>query len=406
MIVEILLAVLIVLVIINIALSFKKSSFDKFEQMLEGLGTSLKDEFQRNRKEGSELSSLNREEQSKSLNTFASKFSDNIKDIEKTIEKHLKAIREDNAKQLDEMRKTVDEKLQTTLEKRLGESFKLVSERLELVHKGLGEMQNIASGVGDLKKVLTNVKTRGILGEYQLENILEQVLNPDQYSKNVATKKGSQANVEFAIKLPGKESDKVVWIPVDSKFPIEDYQALVDSYETSDKAIIEKCEKVLVNKVKSFAKDISGKYIDPPHTTDFAIMFLPIESLYAEVLRHVGLFETLQRDYKIIITGPTTLSAVLSSLQMGFRTLAVQKRSSEVWDILKEVKTEFGQFSDYLGKVQKHLDSASSSLETLRSTRTNVMERKLKNVETDKISDNDETLGLPEPLEMEQDSDN
>lgn len=305
-----------------------------------------------------------------------------IKEVKDTIEKQLKEIREDNSQQLNEMRKTVDEKLQTTLEKRLGESFKQVSERLEEVHKGLGEMQTIASGVGDLKKVLSNVKTRGVLGEYQLENILEQLLTPDQYAKNVATKKGSQANVEFAIKLPGKDNDEVVWMPVDSKFPIENYQLLLDAYEEGNKDLIENAIKVLLRSVESFAKDISTKYLDPPHTTDFGIMFLPVESLYAEILRHPGLFETLQRKYRITVTGPTTLSALLNSLQMGFRTLAVQKRSSEVWKILEAVKTEFDKFSGQLDKVDKQLSVASKSLNDLRVTRTNVMSRKLKDVGT------------------------
>ncbi len=279
------------------------------------------------------------------------------------------------------MRHTVDEKLQTTLEKRLGESFKQVSERLEKVHKGLGEMQNVAADVGDLKKVLSNVKNRGILGEYQLAAILEQILTVEQYSKNVATKKGSQANVEFAIKLPGAEADKNVWIPIDSKFPMEDYNRLLDAFDTGNKIAVETTQKALIKTIEKFAKEISDKYIDPPHTTDFAIMFLPVEGLYAEVLRHPQLFEKLQHKYKITITGPTTLSAFLSSLQMGFKTLAVQKRSSEVWDVLKAVKTEFTTFSSVFEKVQKQLNTATSSLENLRTTRTNVMERKLKDVE-------------------------
>jgi len=376
----------------------------------------------------------NRDELSKSLKSFEGKFSENIKDlnellrqkfgdfnkqqidinnqatdniknVEKTIEKNLKSIREDNTIQLNEMRKTVDEKLQTTLEKRLGESFKQVSDRLEQVHKGLGEMQNIATGVGDLKKVLSNVKTRGVLGEYQLENILEQILTPDQYAKNVATKKGSQANVEFALKLPGKESDKEVWLPIDSKFPIEDYDKLLNAFDIGDKGDIESAQKVLIKKIESFAKDISEKYIDPPHTTDFGIMFLPVESLYAEVLRHPGLFEILQRKYKITVTGPTTLSALLNSLQMGFRTLAVQKRSSEVWDILKAVKFEFKEFSGVLTKVHKQLNTASGTLETLRTTRTNVMERKLKDVETFTALESKEILELPDSNLIEESND-
>ena len=424
----ILLIILIILVIINIIIGITKkvsinikpqlkeleTSIIKFDATLERTEKSIKDEFQRNRTETNEASKIDREELTKSLDSFSEqlrqKFGDfnkqqletnkqtteNIKGVESTIEKHLKAIREDNTRQLSEMRKTVDEKLQTTLEKRLGESFKQVSERLEQVHKGLGEMQNIATGVGDLKKVLSNVKTRGVLGEYQLENILEQILTPEQYGKNVATKKGSQANVEFAIKLPGKDSDKEVWMPIDSKFPIESYNELLDAFDDGDKTKIEAAQKVLNRNIENFAKTISEKYIDPPHTTDFGIMFLPVESLYAEVLRDPALFETLQRKYKITVTGPTTLSALLSSLQMGFRTLAVQKRSSEVWDILKAVKYEFQEFSEVLAKAQKQLTTASGTLETLQTTRTNVLARKLKDVETFTAIEADKVLKLPD----------
>ncbi len=406
----------------------------RFGNTLELTEKSIRDEFQRNRQENNEISKTNREELSNSLNKFGEQFSNNVKElnnllrdkfgdfskqqteinrqqtenikgVENTIEKYLKSIREDNTQQLNEMRKTVDEKLQTTLEKRLGESFKQVSERLELVHKGLGEMQNIATGVGDLKKVLSNVKTRGVLGEYQLENILEQLLTPDQFAKNVATKKGSQAVVEFALKLPGKETGKEVWMPIDSKFPIEDYHMLLDAFELGDKSEIESSQRVLIRKIESFAKDISEKYIDPPHTTDFGIMFLPVESLYAEVLRHPGLFETLQSKYKITVTGPTTLSAFLSSLQMGFRTLAVQKRSSEVWDILKAVKLEFKTFSDVLAKAHTQINTASGTLERLRTTRTNVMERKLKDVESLTSVDPKDILELPDNDISEKDLD-
>jgi DNA recombination protein RmuC len=353
---------------------------------------------------------VNREELNTSLKSFEGKFSEGIKefneqlrirfsdlnkqqseaneqaknsivDIRQTIESQLKAIREDNTQQLNEMRKTVDEKLHDTLEKRLGESFKQVSDRLEQVHKGLGEMQTLAIGVGDLKKVLSNVKTRGILGEYQLGNILEQIMSPDQYAVNVATKQGSRENVEFAIKLPGKSDEKTVWLPIDSKFPLESYQALLLALEEGNLVTIDSAQKLLLKAIESFAKDISGKYIDPPHTTDFAVMFLPIESLYAEVLRHPALFERLQRTYRITVTGPTTLSALLSSLNMGFRTLAVQKRSSEVWKVLAEVKTEFVKYSEQLATVHKYINSASTSLENLQTTRTKVMERKLRGVE-------------------------
>jgi len=278
----------------------------------------------------------------------------------------------------------------------LGESFKQVSDRLEQVHKGLGEMQTLAIGVGDLKKVLSNVKTRGILGEYQLGNILEQILTPDQYSINVATKQGSQANVEFAVKLPGKGDEKTVWLPMDSKFPLESYQVLLQAYEEGDAAKIDQAQNTLLKVVESFAKDISTKYIDPPHTTDFAIMFLPIESLFAEVLRHPHMFELLQRKYRITITGPTTLSALLNSLHMGFRTLAVQKRSSEVWKVLAEVKTEFATYSEQLALVHKQLTTASGSLEKLKDTRTKAMERKLRDVAVLEVAEDKEPVLLLE----------
>jgi DNA recombination protein RmuC len=335
------------------------------------------------------FSDLNKQQQDVALQAKTS-----ITEIRETIEKQLKSIREDNTIQLNEMRRTVDEKLHDTLEKRLGQSFKLVSERLEQVHKGLGEMQTLAVGVGDLKKVLSNVKTRGILGEYQLGNILEQILSPDQYDINVATKKGSQANVEYAVKLPGKSDEKTVWLPIDSKFPLESYQLLLVALEEGDTLKITLAEKQLLNAIESFAKDISRKYIDPPHTTDFAIMFLPVESLYAEVLRHPEVFEKLQRSYRITITGPTTLSALLNSLHMGFRTLAVQKRSSEVWKVLAEVKTEFVKYAGQLEKVQKQLNTASTSLETLQTTRTSAMERKLRGVESLEIGQDDEPILL------------
>ncbi len=368
---------------------------------------------------------LNRQELNDGLKSFGAKFSENINEfnnqlslkfsdlnkqqvdatvqakgsiveIRDTIEQQLKSIREDNTQQLTEMRKTVDEKLQSTLEKRLGESFKQVSDRLEQVHKGLGEMQTLAIGVGDLKKVLSNVKTRGILGEYQLGNILEQVLTPEQYSTNVATKQGSQANVEFAVKLPGKADEKTVWLPMDSKFPLESYQLLLLAYEEAEPLKIDQAQKILLKVVENFAKDISDKYIDPPHTTDFAIMFLPIESLFAEVLRHPHMFELLQRKYRITITGPTTLSALLNSLHMGFRTLAVQKRSSEVWKVLAEVKTEFASYSDQLALVHKQLTTASGSLEKLKDTRTKAMERKLRDVAVLEITEDKEAILLLE----------
>ncbi len=419
---EILLGILILLALVNLIVVFRKreavdikpqmkeveTSILRFETTLERNEKSQKDEFERNRRETQETALANRQELTRSLAAFEEKFSLSIKSMQDTIEKHLKSIQEDNSKQLNEMRKTVDEKLQSTLEKRLGESFKQVSERLEQVHKGLGEMQNLATGVGDLKKVLSNVKTRGVLGEYQLGNILEQILTPDQYSRNVATRKGSQAHVEYAIKLPGKSTDEEVWMPVDSKFPIESYEALLMAYENGIPEQIDVAQKVLIKSVEGFAKDISEKYLDPPHTTDFGIMFLPVESLYAEVLRHPGLFETLQRTYRITVTGPTTLSALLNSLQMGFRTLAVQKRSSEVWKVLGAVKAEFQNFSVYLRKVRKQLDTATGTLDKLQTTRTNQITRKLRDVETldaieskDVLSLSSETEEIPSDSEEE-----
>lgn len=297
------------------------------------------------------------------------------------VEGQLKAIQQDNTTKLEEMRNTVDEKLNVTLEKRLGESFRLVSERLELVHKGLGEMQSLALGVGDLKRVLTNVKTRGIWGEMQLGSLLEQILTIEQYEQNIATKPGSSERVEFAIKLPGRAKDgDVVWLPIDAKFPQEDYQRLLDAQEQGDFSLAEETAKALESRIKNEAKNIASKYISVPATTDFAILFLPTEGLYAEVLRRPGLCDTLMRDYKIIITGPTTLAALLNSLQMGFRTLAIEKRSSEVWNILGAVKSEFGKFGDLLDKTHKKLQEASNSIDTAaRKTRT--ITRKLKDVE-------------------------
>ncbi|MEG6584650.1 DNA recombination protein RmuC [Dendrosporobacter sp. 1207_IL3150] len=317
----------------------------------------------------------------KQLNHLTQRNEQRIDKLRETIEGQLKAIQEDNTKKLDEMRKTVDEKLNDTLEKRLGESFRLVSERLELVHKGLGEMQNLALGVGDLKRVLTNVKTRGIWGEMQLGNLLDQILTPEQYAQNIATKPGSNDRVEFAIKLPGRDKEgTVVWLPIDAKFPQEDYQRLLDAQEQGDFNLAEESAKALENRIKAEAKDIASKYISVPATTEFAILFLPIEGLYAEVLRRAGLCDILMREHKVIITGPTTLAALLNSLQMGFRTLAIEKRSSEVWSVLGAVKSEFGKFGILLDKTHKKLQEASNSIDTAaRKSRT--IERKLKDVQ-------------------------
>jgi len=300
--------------------------------------------------------------------------------LRETVEARLKSLQEENGAKLEQMRATVDEKLHATLEQRLGDSFKLVSERLELVHKGLGEMKGLAAGVGDLKRVLTNVKTRGTFGEIQLGSLLEQVLAPEQYSANVATRPGSSERVEFAIRLPGREeAGSTVWLPLDAKFPQEDYLRLIDAQEQGSPEGVSEAGKQLERQIKLMATTIRDKYLEPPHTTDFAIMFLPTEGLYAEVIRRPGLCETLQRDCRVIVAGPTTLAALLNSLQLGFRTLAIEKRSSEVWKLLGAVKSEFSKFGDILDKTKKKLDEASSSIDTA-SVRTRAIERKLRDV--------------------------
>ncbi|MDP2914565.1 MAG: DNA recombination protein RmuC [Candidatus Aminicenantes bacterium] len=309
-------------------------------------------------------------------------FAGQLDSLRTAVETKLGQIQTDNAGKLEEMRRTVDEKLSGTLDRRLGESFKIVSDRLEQVHKGLGEMQTLASGVGDLKKVLTNIKVRGIWGEVQLGNILEQLLTPDQYEKNVVTKKGGAERVEYAIKLPGHDDqdDQSVWLPIDAKFPKEDYERLVDASDRADAAAVEEAGKQLENRIKLEAKAIRDKYIDPPHTTDFAILFLPTESLYAEILRKPGLHDLLQRDYRVTVAGPTTLAAILNSFQMGFRTLAIQKRSGEVWNLLGAVKTEFRKFGEVIEKVETKIREAGNVIEKAK-TRSRAIERKLKGVE-------------------------
>lgn len=308
----------------------------------------------------------------------------------------LEHIRTDNEQRLEQMRKTVDERLQATLEQRLGESFKLVSDQLEVVHRSLGEMQHLAAGVGDLKRVLTNIKSRGNWGEVQVDMLLEDILTPDQYEKNVATKAGSNDRVEFAIKLPGREAGDPaahpVWLPVDAKFPKEDYERLLDAQDKADGAAAELAVEAIRKRIISEAKDISTKYLDPPQTTDFAIMFLPVEGLFAEVLRIPGLMDLLQRQYRVVVSGPTTLSAMLNSLQMGFRTLAIEKRSSEVWKILGAVKTEFGRFGDILDKTRDKLSQAAGTLENA-SVRTRAIERKLRSVEVLPADEVSKTLG-------------
>jgi DNA recombination protein RmuC len=355
------------------------------QQARQELSTSLKyssDSLQQRMSENVRLQKDQLDSFSKQLMAMTKLNEEKLEAMRKTMEAQLRTMQEDNTKKLEQMRATVDEKLQSTLEKRLGQSFQQVSERLEQVYKGLGEMRNLASGVGDLKKVLTNVKTRGTWGEIRLSHILEQILTPDQYDVNVVTKKNSNERVEFAIKLPGQDKDqeKIVWMPIDSKFPQEDYQRLLDAQEAADKELAEKSIKNLETRIKAEAKYIKEKYLDPPNTTDFGIMFLPVEGLYAEVLRRPGLCDTLQREYRIAVTGPTTLAALLNSLQMGFRTLAIEKRSSEVWELLGAVKTEFGKFGDVLAKTKKKLQEASNTIDKAE-VRTRAIERKLKKVQ-------------------------
>ncbi len=330
----------------------------ELDTRLQGMEGKTAEEFARQRRDFAELGLQLREE----------------------MERRLKAIEEKNEKKLEEMRATVDEKLQGTLEQRLGESFKQVSERLEQVHKGLGEMQSLAAGVGDLKKVLTNVKTRGTWGEVQLGALLEQVLTPEQYGTNVATT-GTNERVEYAIKLPGQQlNGDPLWLPVDAKFPMEDYQRLVEASERGDAEGVEKAGKDLETRVWTFAKAIRDKYVAPPRTTDFGILFLPTEGLYAEMMRRSGFADEVQRELRVTLAGPSTLLALLNSLQMGFRTLQIQKRSSEVWELLGVVKSEFGKYSDVLVKVKEKLDQASKTIENAE-TRTRQIQRKLKSVE-------------------------
>ena len=410
----------IVILVFLLALIKRKSDdgFKKIAADIDALGNihnnterMVKDEIARNREESSANAKQAREElsgalkdssdsllkrmtenagmQKDQLDSFSRLLGDMTKINEEkfdtmraTIDSRLRELREDNSKKLEQMRAVVDEKLQLTLETRIGESFKQVSERLEQVYKGLGEMRSLAAGVGDLKKVLTNIKTRGTWGEIQLGNILEQILTRDQYEVNVATKKNSDDRVEFAVKLPGKGVDKeqIVWMPIDSKFPQEDYQRLLDAQERADKELVERSSKNLEMCIKAEAKKIKEKYLDPPNTTDFGIMFLPVEGLYAEVLRRPGLSDFLQREYRITVTGPTTLAALLNSLHMGFRTLAVEKRSSEVWELLSRVKTEFGKFGDMLAKTKKKLQEAANNIDRAE-IRTRVIEGKLKKVQ-------------------------
>jgi DNA recombination protein RmuC len=423
LIIVIIINIMLVLLVLNLSKKSEKVDLRKLENQISAISKeqerterSIRDEIVTNRNENTRNAKQDRQEMGNSLMLFNDSLLSQMKvmaDLQKgqldsfrgqltvltdkneqalnkmrdTMEMKLKELQQDNNKKLDEMRATVDEKLHETLEKRLGESFKSISERLEALYKELGEVQTLSKGVNDLKKALTNVKTRGIWGEIQLGNIIEDILIKEQYDTNVVTKKGSNDRVEFAIKLPGQDDreNNFVYLPIDAKFPQEDYQKLLEAQEQGNKALIDECSKQLIIRIKSEAKDIKEKYIDPPNTTDFGILFLPTESLYAEVIRIPGLWEVLQREYKVVITGPTTLAALLNSLQMGFRTLAIEKRSSEVWALLGTVKTEFGRFGDILEKTQKKLQEASNSIDTAtRKSRT--IERKLKNVQVLNIS--------------------
>lgn len=434
---EILLVIVIVLLIINIFISTRKEEVnmgkisENIENKFDNMQKSFREEFYTNREESRRNEQDNRQEIKVSIDSMTSSISRHIMNLStlqqnqfdinsKNLENALNSFNENMIKSLDnlsqlqneklsqlketteekfteltnsteenleKMRVTVDEKLQSTLEKRLGESFKMVNDRLEQVYKGLGEMQTLANGVGDLKKVLSNVKTRGVLGEIQLERILEQFLAQEQYDKNVITKKGSRETVEFAIKLPGKDELKeTIYLPIDAKFPLDIYNKLVDAYEEGNQNNIDITSKELEKFIRKSAKDIRDKYIDPPNTTEFGILFLPTEGLYAEVIKRQQLVEDLQRNYKINITGPTTLIALLNSLQMGFKTLAIERHSSEVWKVLGAVKTEFSKFETVLNAAQTKLNQASSEIDKLVGTRTRQINRKLESVE--KLSHN------------------
>lgn len=398
----ILISVLLVwiLVLIN-RLNRDKEASDALKQDMQRLliqqensDKALRDEFHKLRTELMAMTAGNREEIRLTLESLSESLSRRMNDLNSGMQDQMQRIRDNNEKKLEEMRHTVDEKLQQTLESRLGESFRQVSERLEQVHKGLGEMKVLATDVGDLKKVLSNVSTRGAMGELQLEKIISQLLSPEQYEKLYKPRPRSPEVVEFAIKLPGKdEGEGTVYLPIDSKFPLEDYHNLVQAYESGNPAAIEQYRKALIIRIKSSARDIRDKYINPPATTDFALLFLPVEGLFAEALRDPAVFETIQREMHVILTGPTTLAAILNSLQLGFRSLAIEKRSSEVWRILGAVKTEFSKFGGYLDKTKKKLEEAHKSLDDA-SDRTRHIERKLKNVQEISYTESVDELGF------------
>jgi DNA recombination protein RmuC len=360
---------LIVAVIVLLTRRGNQGAATDMAKRLETIDRSLRDEFSRNREEAGAAAKNQREELARSL-----------EGVRSIVDVRLRQLQDDNAKQIDKMRATVDEKLQGTLEKRLGESFKLVSDRLEQVHQGLGAMQQLASDVGGLQRVLTNVKTRGGWSEWQLGILLDEMLTPEQFAKNIKMRDDTDERVEFAIKLPGDENGAPVWLPIDAKFPMEHYDRLAAAQEKGDAAAVETAIKTLETQLKRCAKDICEKYINPPKTTDFALLFLPSEGLYAEAIRRVGLVQNVQRDCRVTFVGPTTLAALLNSLQMGFRTLAIQKRSSEVWKKLAEVKTEFGKFGEALSAVKEKIEQASRKMEDV-DVRSRVITKKLRDVE-------------------------
>ena len=377
----IIVGLLLVLIGLLIAV-LSKLSARRSDASLERLQRDLRDEMRQSRKESNETTQQAVQNMSQVLLTAQTSanttINENLESIRRAMVTQLGGIREENNRQLEQMRQTVDEKLQTTLNDRITQSFQLVNERLEQVYAGLGEMKTLANGVGDLKKVLSNVKTRGILGEVQLGAILEQILAPEQYAANVKTRPGSTHFVEYAVKLPGTDED-TVWLPIDAKFPVDAYSQLLDAYESGDADAIKAAGSLLEQRIKAFARDIRDKYVAPPHTTDFGIMFLPVEGLYAEVVRR-GLIETLQNNYHVNIAGPTTMAALLNSLQMGFKTLAIQKRSGEVWKLLGAVKTEFDRFGDVIEAAQKRLGQAGNELDKLVGLRTKQIQKRLAQV--------------------------
>jgi len=371
------------------------SIIDKLKPYFDANDKSLKDEMSRNRKETADSGQGQRKELQDSLELSRKSLDSGMDRIRDVVEKRLESLQKNNDEKLDAMRVIVDEKLQATLEKRLGDNFKIVKDSLEQVHKGLGEMQTIAIGVGDLKKVLNNVKTRGTWGEAQLGNLIEEIFTPEQYEKNVKTKKNSKDNVEYAIKLPGSEKDKHVWLPIDAKFPLEDYHKLLDAQEAGNVDQIKEYGKALEIRIKSEARDIRDKYIDVPNTTAFGILFVPTESLYAEILRRDGLYETLRREYNVVITGPTTIQVILNSLNVGFKTLNIQKRSGEVWHMLSKVKTEFATFGGLLVKTQKKLQEAGNVIGDAID-RNRQIEKKLNKIEEPiGIDKSEEKIELP-----------